>query len=70
MDNWSLGKNSGCTEKRPNLFEESQQVLAHTNCQGHKDPQEQRLKKGLNLTFKEKKRQDYAIQKQKQKNKK
>jgi hypothetical protein len=44
--------------------------LAHTNCQGHKDPQEQRLKKGLNLTFKEKKRQDYAIQKQKQKNKK
>jgi hypothetical protein len=39
--------------------------LAHTNCQGHKDPQEQRLKKGLNLTFKERIRQDYAIQKQK-----
>jgi hypothetical protein len=38
MDNWGLGKNSGCTKKRPNLFEESKQVLAHTNCQGHEDP--------------------------------
>ncbi len=68
MDNWGLGKNSGCTKKRPNLFEESKQVLAHTNCQGHEDPQEQRLKKGLNLTFKQRIRQDYVIQKQKHKN--
>jgi hypothetical protein len=29
--------------------------LAHTNYQGHGDPQEQRLKKGVNLTFKFKK---------------
>jgi hypothetical protein len=42
--------------------------LAHTNCQGHEDPQEQRLKKGLNLTFKQRIRQDYVIQKQKHKN--
>ncbi len=52
MDNWGLGKNNGCIEKRPNLFEESKQVLAHINYQRHGDPQEQRLKKGVNLTFK------------------
>jgi hypothetical protein len=37
-------------------------------CQGHEESQEQRLKEGLNKTFKQGTRQDYVIQKQKHKN--
>ncbi len=33
-------------------------------CQGHEDPQEQRLKERSKFNFQIKKRQDYAIQKQ------
>jgi hypothetical protein len=33
------------------------------NCQRHKEPQEQRLRKSLNLTFKQGTKQNYVIQK-------
>jgi hypothetical protein len=30
MDNWEIGRNNGCNEKKSNLFKENKQVLAHT----------------------------------------